>query len=285
MNSQPSERENVYVLGSDPLELARLDRQAAWLEPATRLLLQTAGIKPGLRVLDLGTGLGHVARITGELVGPGGSVVGVDRAVQPLDVARRRAEAAGARHLSFVEGDVGRWRTDEPFDAVVGRLVLFHLADPVSAVRHNIENLAAGGMFVAIDYDLGAARAEPHVDLVDDALEWVRRAFSAVGASPRIGARLGPILEQAGLEAVTTFGVQNYLPPRDPTGAALLGGVVRSLAEPITRHGIATAEQIGLATLEQRIADELRRKQAVVLPPTVVGAWGRRPGASLDAHG
>ena len=75
---------------------------------------------------------------------------------------------------------------------------------------------------------------------------------------------------------MTTFGVQSYLRPDDPAAAALLAGVVRSLADAITAHGIATAEQRGLTTLEQRIADQLRREQAVLLPPTVVGAWGRR---------
>ena len=280
MNSEPTERERTYVLGSEPQELARLDRQAAWLAPATRLLLQAAGIAPGQRVLDLGTGLGHVARLTGQLVGPNGSVVGLDRAAQALAVARQRVEAAGESHISFVEGDVGRWHAHEPFDAIVGRLVLFHLADPIMAVRHHVENLAAGGLFVAIDFDIGAARAEPPVHLAADALDWVVRAFSAAGASPMIGARLGPILEEAGLDDVKTFGVQDYLPSHNPAGAALLGGVVRSLAGEITRHGIATVEQIGLATLEQRIADDLRREQAVLLPPTVVGAWGRRPSAS-----
>src|SRR5580704_11030519 len=201
---------HTYVLGSDDHELVRLDRQAAWLEPATRLLLQAAGIAPGLRVLDLGTGLGHVARLAGQLAGPGGSVVGLDRAARALAVARQRVEAAGEKHVSFVEGDVGRWRSDEPFDAIVGRLVLFHLADPVTAVRHHAENLRAGGLFVAIDFDIGGARAEPRVGLVDDAFDWVMRAFSAAGASPKIGARLGPILEQAGLDDVKTFGVQDY---------------------------------------------------------------------------
>jgi SAM-dependent methyltransferase len=227
-------------------------------------------------VLDLGTGLGHVARLAGQLAGATGSVVGLDRAARALAVARQRVEAAGERHVSFVEGDVGRWQSDDPFDAVVGRLVLFHLADPVAAVRHHAENLRAGGLFVAIDFDIGGARAEPRVGLVDDVLDWVVRAFSAAGASPKIGARLGPILEQAGLGDVKTFGVQDYVPPHDPTGPALLAGVVRSLADVITRHGIATAEQLGLATLDRRIADELHRERAVLLPPTIVGAWGRR---------
>jgi SAM-dependent methyltransferase len=283
MDPQPGSREGAYVLGSDEQELARLDRQAASIAPATRLLLQAAGLGvPGLRVLDLGTGLGHVARLAGQMVGPGGSVVGIDRAVQALAVAHRRVEAAGEHHVSFVEGEVGRWRADAdaPFDAVVGRLVLFHLADPLAAVRHHVRDLTPGGLFVAIDFDIGAARAEPPVRLVSDVGGWIVEAFRAAGASPMIGARLASVLGQAGLDGVTTFGVQGYLQPHDPSGPALLAGVVRSLADVITKHGIATPEQLGLTTLERRIADELQREQAVVLPPTVVGAWGRRSGGT-----
>jgi hypothetical protein len=145
------------------------------------------------------------------------------------------------------------------------------------AVRHQLHNLRPGGLFVAIDFDIGGARAEPPVGLASDALTWIMRAFTAAGASPKIGARLGSILHEAGLDQVTTFGVQDYLQPGDPTGPGLLAGVVRSLADVITKHGIATAEQLDVTTLDRRIADELRREHAVLLPPTVVGAWGRRP--------
>jgi hypothetical protein len=102
------------------------------------------------------------------------------------------------------------------------------------------------------------------------------RAFRAAGTSPTIGARLGPILEAAGLHDVATFGIQNYLPPGNPAGPGMLAGVARSLVDAIVGHGIASAEQIGAAALEQRIGEALRREQAVLLPPTLVGAWGRR---------
>ena len=70
-----------------------------------------------------------------------------------------------------------------------------------------------------------------------------------------------------------TFGVQAYL-SRDGSGAALLAGVVRSLARPIVQHGIATAAEVDVVNLERRIAEELRRADAVMLTPTVAGAWG-----------
>ena len=273
-------RDGAYVLGNDPDELDRLDRQSASIERPTRLLLQAAGIGRGMRVLDLGTGLGHVARLAGELVGPEGSVVGIDASSAALDVARRRAEDAGERHVSFIEADVRSWRALEPFDAIVGRLILFHLSDPASVVRHHSRNLRPGGRFMAIDFDLGGARTEPDVPLADEILGWLIRAFEAAGASPFIGARLGPILAQAGLRDVTTFGVQGYLQPGDPMAARLLAGVARSLAGAIVAHGVATVEQLGLESLESRIAESLERADAVLLPPTVAGAWGRSPEAA-----
>jgi ubiquinone/menaquinone biosynthesis C-methylase UbiE len=266
--------EQQYVLGNHAEELDRLDHQASVIERPTRLLLQAAGLAPGMRVLDLGTGLGHVARLAGELVGPSGSVIGIDRSREALTAARQRSQHAGATHVTFVEGDTSAWRATEPFDAIVGRLLLFHVADPVAVARHHMDNLTRGGAFIAIDFDLGSSRAEPPVAVVDDALRWVLEAFHAAGAWPRIGARLGRILEDAGFQRVTTFGIQAYLSSRDRSGAALLAGVVRSLAPAIIRHGIATAEQLDIATLERRIMEAVRHADAVILPPTVVGAWG-----------
>ena len=273
MHGEP-DKERRYVLGSDAEELARLDAQAASIERPTRLLMQAAGLTSGMRVLDLGTGLGHVARLAGEMVGPTGSVVGVDRSAAALAVARERTTRAGMRHVSFVDGNVLQWRPPGSVDAIVCRLLLFHVADPVALVRHYSGTLSPDGLFVAIDFDLGPARAEPPVPVVDVSLRWVHDAFRASGAWPRIGARLGTILEQARLTGVTTFGVQPYVSPGDPAGPRLLSGVVRSLVPAMVAHGIATAEQIEIATLEQRITEAVRTSGAVIVLPTVVGAWG-----------
>jgi ubiquinone/menaquinone biosynthesis C-methylase UbiE len=266
-----------YALGHDPRELARLDQQARAIEWATSLILREAGIAPRSRVLDLGTGLGHVARLAGRLVGTAGAVVGIDRSADILAVARQRVATAGETHVTFADGDAVTWRSDAPFDAVVGRLLLFHVADPVLVVRRQLENLRPLGLFVAIDFDVSASRSEPRLGLVDDALAWVMAAFTAAGASPAIGTRLAGILEGADVEDVKSVGIQAYFPSRSPVGPAMLAGIVRSLAGTILDHGIATAAQLDLPTLERRIGQELARADAVLLPPTVVGAWGRRP--------
>jgi ubiquinone/menaquinone biosynthesis C-methylase UbiE len=264
----------TYALGTSDHEIERLDRQSASIEAASRLLLRASGIQHGMRVLDLGTGIGHVAMLVAELVGPTGRVVGIDNSSRLLDVAALRAGAQP--QLRFIEGDVRSWCDDEPFDAIVGRLILFHLADPVSVLRHHAASLRPGGLFVALDFDVAACRAEPPLPLVTEALGWVKAAFSRAGANPAIGTKLALLLTEAGLADVQGFGVQGYSAPDDPRGPALLSGVVRSLAPQIIAAELATQQQIDIDSFEGRVADAARAAASVVVLPTLVGAWGRR---------
>ena len=57
----------------------RLTLQAKLLRPFTEKFFTMAGIIPEMRVLEVGSGMGDVARLVGEIVGPGGRVLGVDR--------------------------------------------------------------------------------------------------------------------------------------------------------------------------------------------------------------
>jgi len=95
-----------YEFGSAEEELARLELQGRALAPATRMIFTAAGIQPGMRVLDVGCGAGDVAFVTADLVGPEGSVVGVDRSPEALARARLRAEQRGLAQVQFVGGDI-----------------------------------------------------------------------------------------------------------------------------------------------------------------------------------
>jgi len=264
-----------YSLGSEDHEIARLDAQAALLDRATSMLLRVAGIGPGMRVLDLGTGLGHVALAVAGLVGPEGRVVGIDSAPNLLEEATRRA--SGYRRVQFVEGDVRTWRSRESFDAVVGRLILFHLPDRLAVLRHHIASLRPGGLVVALDFDLGASRVEPPVPIVAEALEWTQTTFLSAGACPTIGAHLAPLLSEAGLIDVQSIGLQEYLGPDDPRGTRILCGVMRSLAPHAAAVGIATPEHLRHESLEERLGSAMRAAGSTLLFPVLTCAWGRRP--------
>lgn len=267
---------SAYVLGSDDPEIARLDGQANSIAGSTDALLRAAGIGGAMRVLDLGTGLGHVAFLVAGMLDPDGSVLGVDRDERLLEVAERRRAAAGATSVEFAQGDARTFTASEPFDAVVARLLLFHLPDREAVLRRQLESLRPGGRMVVVEFDVGGARTEPEVPLVDAARGWIEAGFRSAGADPRIGARAAELLRRAGFADVATFGIQAYSGPADPIGPLLLAGVVRSLARQIVEHGIADEAELGLETLQQRIAEQVAAREAVILLPTVVGAWGTR---------
>ncbi len=267
----------TYVLGSSPAEVQRLARQSERLAEPTRVLLQRAGLRPGMRVLDLGTGIGDVALLAAELVGPSGSVVGIDASAEVLAVAEARRAQLGLTHVRFEAGDAMSYRAEGQFDAVLGRLILLHLKDPEAAVRHHLEALAPGGIWVAIDYDCQVMRSEPSTPLVTRAAAWVLGGFRAAGADPVIGARLGTLLGRAGLAQVASLGLQTYIEPGDPYGPAALSGVLRSLLPAITRAGLATEADVAIDTFAARVDQELQAFGATVVPPTLVGAWGVRP--------
>jgi ubiquinone/menaquinone biosynthesis C-methylase UbiE len=264
----------TYSLGSNDAELARLEQQAEFLREPTRVLLAESGIVPGMRVLDLGTGLGHVAAAVADLVGSDGQVVGLDLDPHTLELARART--AHMPQVSFVEGDVTRWRNDQPFDAVVGRLILFHLPDPVAALRHHLESVRSDGRVVMLDYDIGGLRTEPSTQLADEMTALVMAAFRAAGADPTIGSRLQGILTESGVEDVSGLAIAQYLADDNPLGPAMLSGVVRSLAPVMIAHGLATEAELDLDNVATRIAQSLRTSRSVLVPPILAGAWGRR---------
>ena len=85
----------AYVLGHSDRELSRLSMQARLLEPVTRQFLLDAGIRPGMRVLDVGSGAGDVAFLAAELVGRSGEVIGTDTAAVAVGAAMRNARDRG----------------------------------------------------------------------------------------------------------------------------------------------------------------------------------------------
>ena len=103
-----------YVLGSTDAEQERLIRQAARLGPYTERLFRDAGMGPGQRVLDIGSGVGDVAMLAARLVGPSGEVVGVERDVRSIARARARVAEGGLHNVTFMQSDVSQVTSVRP---------------------------------------------------------------------------------------------------------------------------------------------------------------------------
>ena len=114
-------RQAEYVLGHTSVEQQRLIRQARVLAPLTERFLRDAGISSGMRVLDIGCGVGDVTMIAAQLVGTAGHVTSIDLDQGSIETAQRRAVAFGLENTSFNRADIAEYVPPNLFDAIVGR--------------------------------------------------------------------------------------------------------------------------------------------------------------------
>jgi SAM-dependent methyltransferase len=101
--------------------------------------------RPGERVLDIGCGFGDTSQRIAGLVGPEGSVLGIDAAERFVEKAREEAEAAGIANVEFMAGDLQVTEFEQSFDYAFSRMGTMFFANPVPAMRNVREALVPGG--------------------------------------------------------------------------------------------------------------------------------------------
>jgi ubiquinone/menaquinone biosynthesis C-methylase UbiE len=119
--------------------------------PATDAMFDAAGVVPGARVLDLGTGTGDTAVLAAGRVGPNGHVLATDVSPAMVEAAQASVQEAGARNVST--RTMGADDIDveaESVDAVVARLVLMFVGDLAGTLRGVRRALRPGGRFAAV---------------------------------------------------------------------------------------------------------------------------------------
>jgi len=270
----------TYTLGRTEAETVRLIKQSRLYDRSTRRLLEDAGVSAGMKVLDLGSGAGDVAFIAADLVGPTGAVVGVDSNPAVLQTARGRAAATGMEQVRFIEGDIRTVALPDDFDAVVGRLVMVYVGDPVEAVRVAASHVRPGGIVAFQDLDFAmpyAYASAGHLSpLMRQLWTWIIDVFRQSGAHVTMGMELHRTFLEAGLGAPE---MALYAPiggPEDWPGFDYIADSLCSLLPLLERFGIATPQQVDADTLAARVCEEVARTDIPVLLTPLVSAWVRK---------
>jgi ubiquinone/menaquinone biosynthesis C-methylase UbiE len=152
----------TYVLGHSALEIERLARVQRLVDPITREFFQAAGITPGMRVLDVGSGPGAVTFLAAEMVGSSGQVIGTDLAPEAIVAARDTATQRALRHVAFRQGNPAEMTFEQPFDAIVGRYVLWCQADLGAMLRGLAAHIRPGGVMVFHEPECRAVGTHDH---------------------------------------------------------------------------------------------------------------------------
>jgi ubiquinone/menaquinone biosynthesis C-methylase UbiE len=269
----------AYVMGHAEDELDRLINQARFLGDLTEHVLHLAGLARGMRVLDVGCGAGDVMFLAARLVGPEGTVIGVDKSPEAIGVARKRAEVAGLANVQFLTQDFTELVLDEPVDALIGRLVLQYLADPALALSRLATFVKPGGVVAFQEGFLeeGRTYSDPVCQIYETAFQRIIETFACIGADPRTGRRLAQIFQAADLPAPQM--ILHSRAERGPDSPIydLWAQMTRTMLPLMQRTGVATAEEVGIETLASRMRAEAVALDATLIFPALIGAWTHKP--------
>jgi len=270
----------VYTMGRSDSETRRLMLQAKLLGPMMSRFLHDAGIIAGMKVLDLGSGPGDVTFQVADIVGETGSVVGIDMNPAVIAVARERAAEQERSNVTFVEGDCRSAALPDDFDAVVGRFVLLYTGDVTETLRSAVRHVRPGGVIAFAEPEfscvLGFHQAGSSV-VMRNLWEWANEAFVRSGSFTGMSTELFRAFKANGL------GIPNMLLQAPLGGGDGWAGVpwavesMRSILPLLEQYEIATAEDLGLETLGDRVFDEAEHLDLPFMLIPVVTAWANKP--------
>ncbi|MDP1822419.1 MAG: methyltransferase domain-containing protein [Archangium sp.] len=180
--------------GTDDREVARLEKQADFTASFTFATLE---LEPGLRVLDLATGVGAMAtRLLRAF--PGIHLAGVDLSQAQLTAARRNHP-----ELPVVRGDGTRLPfADATFDRVHCSWLLEHVPSPAVVLKDVRRVLCPGGFCQFIEVDNATFGTTPACPAVTEVMRRLNEAQLRGGGDPFVGQRLEGHLATAGFERV-----------------------------------------------------------------------------------
>ena len=121
------------------------------LSGATDTLIDMAGVRPGMRVLDVACGAGSQSIRLAARVGPNGSVLASDISATMLEHVRENAARAGTSNIETLESAAEDLdKSIAPFDASICRFGLMLFPSPREALAAVNRVLAPGARFAAL---------------------------------------------------------------------------------------------------------------------------------------
>jgi SAM-dependent methyltransferase len=267
----------VYALGRDPGESARLQRQSEELRPDSAALLDRVGLGPGQAAIDLGCGPRGILDLLAERVSPGGRVVGLDADPAHVAMARHFTTQHRLGGVTIVAADARR--TGLPpgsFDLVHARTLLVNVPEPAEVLGEMVRLAKPGGWVASLEPDAEHPLCYPPHPGYTRIWELFRAAFGRHGADLLIGRRLADLYRQAGLRDIgvqARAGVYQAGDSRRMIGPDL----VRSMHPVIVSLGLA--DQRELDQLDRAVRAHLDDPRTLVMPHLSFLAWGRKPQA------
>ena len=267
--------QDQYFLGYRREEQERLQEQAVLLAEEAAWLFDRIGLRAGQSVVELGCGPRGCLDLLAELVGSDGTVVGIERSVDAVALARQLVTELGLTNVDVRDGDA--WATGlarAAFDVVTARLVLVNVPAPEEIVAEAVALVRPGGVVAFHEADWVAHVCDPPLPAFDRLIELFHASAQQDGIDLSIGRALPRLLRQAGLVDVQVKPGVRVFPPGHPRRSVTLD-FVDNLAPRFVAQGLSTEPE--LADLTASLRRHLDDPGTLLVSHLFVQAWGRKP--------
>ncbi len=266
---------DVYALGRDPAESARLQRQSDELRVDSAALLDRVGLGPGQSTIDLGCGPSGILELLADRVSPGGRVVGLD--ADPAHAAMAR-QFATERQLPGVEIVIADARhtglPSRSFDLVHARTVLVTVPEPAEVLAEMARLARPGGWIASLEPDAEYSLCYPAHPAWTRMSEIFHAAFGRNGADLCIGRRLTELYGAAGLKDIGVEARAGVYRASD-SRRTVRPDLVRSMRPTILDMGLADERE--LDEIDRTVREHLDDPRTLVMPHLTFLVWGRKP--------
>ena len=277
----PEDRATEYSLGASRRETARLETQASGMQSFVHDLLVSAGVQPGMSVLDLGSGAGDTSLAARSVVGETGRVLGVDVTPASLERARGRVADAGFENITFMEADLTQdFEVDGEFDAIIGTLVLMYLPNREELLKSLMQRLRPGGIMAFGEINVDGGPAYPASPAWDRLEAWWLQALVANGTEIRMGMKLRALLMACGVVDIDgwSFVGQASRELGDTGGLRNRLAIARSMLPIMRRFSDAPPGELDrFDEYEAAVLREFQENKSIYIGPTGADLWGRKP--------
>ena len=264
-----------YLLGYREAEQDRLERQALELASDSAWLFDQVGVLPGMAVAEIGCGPRGCLDMLADLVGPTGTVAGVERS----DDAVARANAfTASRGLTNVEVRVADGRSTglprDAFDLVTARLVLVNVPHPDELVGEAVAIAKPGGAVAFHEATWPLHTTDPPLEAWDR-LYAIFQAYAEVnGIDLYVGRRVPRLLRDQGLEDLRSNAITHVYPLGH--GRRMLAlDFIENLGSRFVEHQLVDPDE--LTTLKAELRRHLEDPDTFVISCIFVQAWARKP--------
>jgi ubiquinone/menaquinone biosynthesis C-methylase UbiE len=274
--SSATQAVDPYFLGYRDAEQRRLQLQAEQLAGEAAWLLDRVGPLDGGRVVELGSGPRGYLDALSERVGLSGTVVGVERSVDAVALARMLIARLALDNVELVHGDARS--TGLPggaFDLATGRLVLVNVPRPEEIVAEAVRLARPGGTVAFHEADAVTDVCDPPLEAWTRLRQLLNRYAELNGIDLFVGRRLPRLLRDAGLVDVQMRPIIHLHEPGHPR-RSLLPDFVDNLRERLLAHGLIARDE--LERLQAAVRRHVEDRNTLVVSHLYIQAWGRKPG-------